>query len=79
MLLALTHRHGFTLADLCLDSVEKVHPSAAGREITLELDVPLAAISLSKPVQKAETLEYPIFPSNVGSTTSQFHLVFSPE
>jgi hypothetical protein len=52
MLLALTHRHGFTLADLCLDSVEKVHPRAAGREIALEFGVPLVAISLSKPVQK---------------------------
>lgn len=56
MLLHLTNRRGFTPSDLCLDSVEKVHPGTAGRKIAIELGVPLAAISLSKPVQKGGLL-----------------------
>jgi hypothetical protein len=52
MLLALAHWHGFTLADPYLDPVEKFHPGASRRERALHLGVPLAAISLGKPVQE---------------------------
>ena len=53
---AVTHPHGFAPADLRFDLVEKFHARTIGREIALDLGIPLAAISLSKPVQEGYLL-----------------------
>ena len=56
MLPAVTHPHGFAPADLRFDLVEKFHARTIGREIALDLGIPLAAISLSKPPQEGYLL-----------------------
>ena len=43
-------------AGLCFDPVENAHARAARREIALDLGVPVAAITLGKPVQKGRLL-----------------------
>jgi hypothetical protein len=52
----LPHPHGFAPADLRFDLVEKFHARTIGREIALDLGIPLAAISLSKPAQEGYLL-----------------------
>src|ERR1035437_346549 len=56
ILLAVTHPHGFAPADLRFDLVEKFHARTIGREIALDLGLPLTAISLSKPAQEGYLL-----------------------
>ena len=53
---AVTHPHGFAPADLRFDLVEKFHARTIGREIALDLGIPLAAISLGKPAQEGYLL-----------------------
>jgi hypothetical protein len=53
---AVTHPHGFAPANLRFDLVEKFHARTIGREIALDLGIPLAAISLGKPAQEGYLL-----------------------
>src|ERR1035441_8177119 len=53
---AVTHPHGRAPAVLRFDLVEKFHARTIGREIALDLGIPLAAISLSKPAQEGYLL-----------------------
>jgi len=53
---AVTHPHRFAPADLRFDLVEKFHARTIGREIALDLGIPLAAISVGKPAQEGYLL-----------------------
>jgi hypothetical protein len=56
ILSAVTHAHGFAPADLRFDLAEKFHARTIGREIALNLGIPLEAISLGKPAQEGYLL-----------------------
>jgi hypothetical protein len=51
-----THPDGLAAANLGLDLPEKFHSRTAGREISLELAIPLSPVSLCKPLQEGRLL-----------------------